>query len=37
MDMIEFLIWFYGWFFAVTIPAVLITYFYSKYEKKSVH
>jgi len=37
MDLFEFLIWFYSWFFGLTIPAVILVYLYSKYEKKSVH
>ena len=37
MDLIEFLTWFYSIFFAAVIPAVILVYFYSKYEKKGVH
>jgi len=34
MDMIEFLIWFYSWFFGITIPAVIFVYVYNLMERR---
>lgn len=34
MDLIEFLTWFYGWFFAAVIPAVLFVCIYNHFEAK---
>ena len=34
MTAFEFLTWFYSWFFAVTIPAVLFVYIYGLFEER---